>query len=209
MSEQGLSFTVVDASGYQEAALEAAMTGPAPGPDDSFSSARRVWFGYARGVDWLHQAVESELGEDRVWYDVKSERKSVHVGAAGEIAAVVIILTSVGALEFVRKFAGKLGDASSDAVIDWARQLAAQHRKDNGMTNADGPPNFFHYETELLAENIKHDLAELIAVPPERLELLEAQKREGVALAARYRDSETERDYTVEVLQDEAIFTQV
>jgi hypothetical protein len=172
-----------------------------------FSSARRVWFGYTRGVDWLHQAVEGEFGEDQVWYDVKSERKSIHIGAAGEIAAVVLFLLSVGAVSFMGKFGDRLGEASADGLIEWVRELVARRKSEVGLT--DGAPNFLLGDSDQVAESMKRDLAQLAAVPESRLELLAHEKQEELMITARYRDAETGEEYTVEILRDEATFTRV
>jgi hypothetical protein len=86
----------------------------------------------------------------------------------------------------------------------------ARHRKEEfGIEGTDDAPNFFYHDPDQLAESMKRDLAELSDVPVARLELLEYERQEEVALTARYRDADTGEEYTVEVLRDEAIYTRV
>src|SRR5687768_8016171 len=110
--EQGLSVTVIEAPNPLEGEYLEAV--PPYDARKEFYSARRIWLGESvAGIDWLHEAIEAEFGEDRFWYDVQSRRSATHVGAAGETAAVVVILMGVAAIEFVRRFAGRLGDRSA------------------------------------------------------------------------------------------------
>lgn len=100
MVEQGLSFTVIEAPHPFESD---------PAQYDArkeFHAAHRVWLGSVPGTDWLHEAIEAQFGEDQVWYEVESRRDSTHVGAAGEVAAVVLILMGTAAFEYLRKFGG-------------------------------------------------------------------------------------------------------
>src|SRR5688500_437975 len=92
--EQGLSFTVIEAphpfeGGEYDASYDA---------ERDFYSARRVWFGYVPGTDWLHDEIERQLGEERVWYTVRSSRDAAHVGAAGETSTVVLLLMGGAAI---------------------------------------------------------------------------------------------------------------
>jgi hypothetical protein len=126
--QQGLSFTVAEAPH------------PMDDPDGvspydargQFSAAHRVWLGWAAGTDWLHDAVGAEFGEDTVWYDVQSKRDATHVGASGEVAAVVLILMGAGAADMLRTyykaFAQRMGEASADALLEWARARARERR---------------------------------------------------------------------------------
>jgi hypothetical protein len=205
MVEQGLSFTMIDASRVQELAID----GPWPDPRKEFTFARRVWLGWTPGVDWLHEAIEHEFGEDMAWYDVESKRKGVHIGASGETAAVVLILLSVAGIEFMRRFSGRLGERSADGLIDWVREQAARRRKEKGLDHADPGPDFSISDPDDLARGMTSELADLIEVPVERLELVQHERRADIALVARYRDTDTGEEYDVEVVRDEAIFTRV
>jgi hypothetical protein len=198
--EQGLSFTVVEAPDPRDDP----ETPPEFDSRKVFTVARRVWLGWVPGVDWLHNAIEGEFGEDRVWYDVQSSRKAVHIGAAGEVAAVILILWGAGALEFARKFGGRLGERSADGLIDWVKELATRRRKELGFEHADPPPDFANWELDHLAQGMKGDLAEITGVPTDRLELLSAERGQG--LLARYRDHETGEEFEVEAQQNEAVF---
>src|SRR4051794_34132143 len=119
MVEQGLSFTVIEAPHPMEAPESIATYNAR----EQFYAAHRVWLGWNAGTDWLHDAIEAEFGEDLAWYDVKSTRDATHVGASGEIAAVVLTLMGAGAADMLRTyyqaFAERLGDASADALLNW------------------------------------------------------------------------------------------
>lgn len=201
--EQGLSFTVVVAPHPLDGE---------PGHWDGrrdFYSAQRVWLGGLRGTDWLHEATEQAFLPSGEWLSVDSERRSSHVGAAGEIATVVLVLMGAGALNFLRKFsegfAQRFGEASADAVLEWARQRARERG-----TPHDGPPDFFRgWDADVLAEGMRRELADVMRVPVERIELVRADRSQSVALHAVYRDAETGHEYTAEVAQDAVTFTRV
>jgi hypothetical protein len=205
MIEQGLSFTVMDASRVQELATD----GPWPDPHKEFTFARRVWLGGMRGVDWLHEAVEQEFGEDMVWYDVQSRRTGVHIGASGETATVMLILLSVAGIEFTRRFSGRVGERSADDLYDWVRDLAARRRKKKDISERSGVPHFPDWPADSLAQGMKSELADLAQVPEDRLELVRRERGAEITLTARYRDTETGVEWDVEVGNDEAMFTRV
>jgi hypothetical protein len=191
--EQGLSFTVIEAPH------------PLDGdPEDfdarrDFSVARRVWLGWVPGTDWLHDAIESELGEDQVWYEVESKRDATHIGAAGEIATVALILMGAGAAEFARRAIGKIGERSGDALFDWVRDRARERRGEFG----DQPPDFMREEDlDALAQGMTGELADVLAIPEKRLELVGWERREGLAMYAVYDDRESGRRYGAEVGRD-------
>ena len=208
MVEQGLNFTVIEA--------------PHPLDDDSpgaieaydarkdFYLARRVWLGWAPGTDWLHEAIEREFGEDHVWYEVRSQRNASHVGAFGETSTVVLILMGVAAFELARKFGGRLGELGAEDIYDWVRQLAKQRRQEKGLEWAeDESPDFSRWEFEDLSESVKTELADVMDIEPEQLELVDAERREHVVLLARYRDLRSEREYTAEVGRADVVFRRV
>jgi hypothetical protein len=78
--EQGLSFTIIEAAHPLDISDEEAISSYNARTD--FYSVRRIWLGSVPGTDWLHDAIEREFGEDRFSYDVRSERRATHVGAA-------------------------------------------------------------------------------------------------------------------------------
>jgi hypothetical protein len=200
--EQGLSFTVVLAPNPLESDAS-----EWDGRRD-FYSAHRVWLGGLKGTDWLHDAAEEAFVPSGHWLSVDSERRSTHTGASGEVATVVLMLMGAGALNFLRKFsegfAQRFGEASADAVLEWARQRARERG-----TPHDGPPDFHEDEPDRLAEGMRSELADLLRVPQERVELVRAERRESFALRAVYRDTETGREYTGDVGHDAVTFKRV
>ncbi len=205
MVDQGLSFTVVEAPHP----LEGTPRDPDAGRD--FKSAYRVWLGANAGTDWLHDAIEQDLGEDALSYEVQSRRDAAHVGASGEVATVVLFLLGVGALDLARKFyagfAQRIGEASADVLLEWARQRSREHRAAKGLEDADGPPDFLDRATGDLAAGMTGELASLAGVPESSLELVEAHRSEPVAMRAVYRDRRTGDEYEVVASSDSATFT--
>lgn len=207
MIEGGFSFTVIEA--------------PHPLEDDSpgaieaydgrkdFHTARRVWLGWAGGTDWLHDAIEQEFGEERVWYDVVSRRNGVHVGAANEVATVVLILMGVAVIKFSRKFGGRLGELGAEDIYDWARQLAKRRRQEKGLNWAEDSADFSGMDFGYMPEAVKEELADVMSISPSRLSLVSAERREAILLFARYRDEETGREYTAEVGRSDMVFHRV
>ncbi|MDQ5807262.1 MAG: hypothetical protein M3320_01150, partial [Actinomycetota bacterium] len=180
MVEQGLSFTLLQ--------TPHPMDDPGHVTRDvrgDFYEARRVWLGSTGGVDWLHDAIESEFGEDAVWYDVESRRNATHIGASGEVAYVLLVLMGAGALDFIRNFnagfAQRLGELSADSFIEWVRRVTRDRRKAEGMESWDGPPNFYDQEVDELARSATGELAGLVHAPEERFELVSATRPEGLA----------------------------
>lgn len=207
MVEQGLSFTVIEAPHP----LDDPESISSYNARQQFSVAHRVWLGWNHGTDWLHDAVEDELGEDAAWYDVQSKRDATHVGAAGEIATVVLILMGVGAADILRTFyqgfVQRLGEASAEALLDWARNKSKERRQATGMEQADGPPDFGDYgDIDGLALGMTGELADVLPVPEDQLELVSAERRESAALYAVYRDRLTGTKYSVEAQRDSASF---
>jgi hypothetical protein len=205
MVEQGLSFTVLDAPHP--------LDGDAATYDARklFRSAHRVWLGSTAGTDWLHEAVEAEFGKHGGWYDVESARSTTHIGASGEIATVLLILMGAGLLDFARSFyrsaAQRLGEATADAVVEWARERSVERRRQKGLESADGPPDFFDRELDGLAEGMAGELADVLGVPQSRLAVVRAARDVGVALRAVYEDRASGRRYEVVVGHDFATFT--
>jgi len=197
--EQGLNFTVIEApSPFETDDIEAIST--YNGRRD-FYTARRVWLGWTAGTDWLHDAIEREFGEDNVPYDVDSQRRATHVGAAGEVATVVLLLMGVGAIEFARKFGGRLGELGAEDIYDGAKQLARRRRTETGQTWGDDEPDFAAMDEGYMPEAVKRELADIMGVPADQLEVVEvhAEVREDVVLSATYRDRENGREYAAEV----------
>jgi hypothetical protein len=206
--EQGLNFTIIEAPH------------PMDDPDrvsdydarKMFTSARRVWLGAAPGVDWLHDELEAQFGEDRFWYDVQSRRNATHIGASGEIATVVLILMGAAATAFAAKFGGRLGERSADGLVDWVRDQTAMRRKETGLEWADPPPDFsmqWGEQPDELADRLRAEVADITALPADRIELMRREAREGRVLVARYRDRETGTEYETEVFQSEVVVTRV
>ena len=208
--EDGLSFTIIEAPH------------PLDEPDsiatynarEQFYAAHRVWLGWNAGTDWLHDAIEAEFGEDAGWYDVQSRRNATHVGAAGEIAAVVLILMGTGAADMLRTyysaFAQRMGEASADALLEWARTKSRERRRAKQLEGADGPPDLFSgRDLEGLSFGMAGELADVIGVPEKRLELVTAERRKSLAVYAVYRDVETGHEYSVEVGRDSASFKRI
>jgi hypothetical protein len=197
MIEQGLSFTVIFA--------------PCPRAEDpdswdgrrDFETAQRVWLGYVRGTDWLHDAAERDFAPLAGRITIESDRRTVNAGASGEIATVVVVLLGVGVLELTRSF-GKafgetLGKASANALLDWARERGRQQQPLDS-------PDFSQWPTDHLARGMAGELAELLGVPEERLELVEAARSADLTLRATYRDRENGREYVADVGRDNATF---
>jgi hypothetical protein len=200
--EQGLSFTAIIAphpAEQEEGAWEGRR---------DFYSAHRVWLGCLRGVDWLHEAAEETFLPSGAWMSVDSERQSSHIGASGEVATVVLMLMGAGALNFLRKFsegfAQRLGEVTADNVLEWARRRGRERQ-----TPHDGPPDFTHLEPASLSEAMRRELASIMDVPVERIEIVSAERRETLALLAAYRDKQTGREYRAEVVTDAVSFTQL
>jgi hypothetical protein len=211
----GLSFTVIEAPHPLERSGE--EESPPYAVRRDFYSARRLWLGFVPGgTDWLHDAIEREFGEDRVWYDVESRRDSTHIGAAAEISTVVLLLMGVPAIEFARKFSGRLGERVADDLWAWVKGLAQNRlrEKETGFDPPDperelSPPDLSHYDPAYLGESMQAQLAEITGLPSKQLELVRYEQRKGLALHGLYRDSESGNEYTAEVRQNEVIFRRV
>lgn len=206
--EQGLSFTVIEAPHPLEDDSPGAVESYKAERD--FYSARRIWLGWVPGTDWLHDEIERQFGEDNVWYVVRSERDASHVGAAGEIATVILILMGAGALEFARKFGGKLGDRSAGDIYEWVKGLARERRKERGIDWEEPAPNFREgWELGYLAEAMKAELADIMRLPETELEITAVERRDDLALFATYRLKATGTEYTAEVADDFVDFRRV
>ena len=119
-----------------------------------------------------------------------------------------------GALDAIRSiytgFAQRLGEVSADALLDWVRERTRERRRDRGIEWADGPPDFFSdRDAQGLSHGLTGELADVLGIPEDRLELLTAERRDSLALWAAYRDTETGHAYTVELARDSATFTRV
>lgn len=201
--EQGLSVTVIEAAHFLEA-----PEGSDPRRD--FYSARCIWLGYVPGTDWLHEALARELNPMGVAYTLDSERRSMHAGAAGEIAIAVVVLLGARAVDaFLTKFSGRLGERSADDFYEWIRGAADERRSEAGIEGGDPPPNFFDSEPGELADAFRQDLADLLEVDPARLDLVQSERAESLALRATYRLRETDGEYRVEAGEAEAKITRV
>jgi hypothetical protein len=200
--EQGLTFTVVEAPHPLE-------EGSNPSDYDAlrdFYAIRRVYLGWVPGTDWLHDEIERHFGEDNVWYDVRSRRDATHVGAAGEVAAVILILMGAGAIEFSRKFVGRLGEKSADDIYDWVKQLATERRQALNIEWADGPPDFLEaYDHAELGERVKSELAGLLRVPQEGLDVVGVEGSAN-AVVATYRLKASSDEYIAEIGRDNILF---
>jgi hypothetical protein len=175
-------------------------------PRRNFYVVRRLWLGHVPGTDWLHEGITAEFGKGSFWYEVETDRTTASIGALAESVTVVVLLMGVAAIEFVRKFGGRLGERSGDAVFDWVRDRARQRRAETGRQNADPPPDFFRDDVDYLAVGARRELADLLHISEERLALVTAERRKSLAMYAVYRDDEEEQEYTVEVERDCATF---
>lgn len=206
--QQGLSFTVIEAPNP--------MDDPAHSESydarRDFRAAHRIWLGATGGTDWLHDAIEADFGEDAAWYSVKSKRDATHIGASNEVATVVLTLMGLGALDYARRvyaaFTQRLADDSAGALLDWAREKARERRRTEHLEDFDGPPDFSGaWEVKWLSEGMASELADVLGVPQERLELVSAERRRlPHVMYAIYRDYQTGREYSAEVSQDSATF---
>jgi hypothetical protein len=163
-----------------------------------FQSAHRVWFGITPGTDWLHEEIERRLGPLSDSFVVTSRRSSAHIGASAEVATVILELLAAG-------IAGKV---ISD-LIDWAKNRAREKQREQGD---EWTPDFFErWEGDdapaEVASAMRGELAELVGVPEERLETVEAAAQQDLVAVARYRDRHSGKTYRVEVARREAIFT--
>jgi hypothetical protein len=207
--EQGLTFTVIEAPHPLEDGSPGAIEAYDARKD--FYAARRIWLGWTAGTDWRHDAIEREFGEDHVWYDVKSRRDATHVGAAGETAAVLLILMGVAAVEFARKLGGRLGELGAEDIYEWAKQLATRRReeKDLSWTEGDAEPDFSMWTFEDLPERLKGELADVMGVPVDQLEVVDTEQRQELVAFVHYRDRESGRQYTAELGRSEVVFKRI
>lgn len=198
MIEQGLSFTVIfvprarmkDERGEERLDLEVA---------------HRVWLGGLRGTDWLHDAVERDFAPWAGQIAIESDRRTVHVGAFGEAATVVVVVLGVSTVDVMRTFgkafARTVGKASGEAFLDWARHQAQQRRQ-----SLDVPPDFSRWALGDLAHAMTEELANVLDVPRERLQLIKAERSADFVLRARYVDRESGGEYIAEVSRDSVMF---
>jgi hypothetical protein len=161
------------------------------------------------GVDWLHTAVEAELADDAVAYNVESRRDATHIGASGEIAAVALILLGKFAWSYASAFGARLGEGHAEAALEWARRRSRAHRKAMRTEAMDGPPDFFERDPTALGWGMAAELADVAGVPKARLALLGAERSTDLALRATYRDTETGEEYEVIAGRDWARFRRV
>jgi hypothetical protein len=195
----GLSFTVIEAP---DPLQERSDTYDAR---RDFYSARRTWLGeMPPGTDWLHDALEREFGEDYVWYDVYSQRNAAHVGASVEVATVVLVLLGAPAIEFARRFAGKIGERAADDLWDWVRGLARERMREDLS-----PPDLSGRNPKLLAKDMRYQLAEIAGLPPDQIELVSSAQQQDAVLLARYRDRESGTEYAAEVQRSEVVFRRI
>ncbi len=202
MVEQGTSFTFVEVPSFHEAQQARPDAPP-------FRVSHRVWLGATGGIDWLHGAIEAELGEDAVQYEVRSSRESVHIGASGGVELVILVLLGKVGWEYMKAFGGRLGEGHADLVLQWGRDRAQQRRHAAGLEAADGPPDFFQRDEQSLAAGMRGELAGIAGVSASRLALVRAERPHGLALRAIYRDTETGQEYEAVVARDSATFAPI
>lgn len=73
----------------------------------------------------------------------------------------------------------------------------ARHRQEAGCEHADAAPDFYKRDLADLAEGMRAELARLLGVAEQRLELVSVERREGLAMRAVYRDGAMGHDYEV------------
>jgi hypothetical protein len=118
--------------------------------------------------------------------------------------------TSVGTA-FAAKFGGRLGERSADELFDWVKAKTAERKQMKKWDEFDDAPNFFDddYDRAALAAGMTGELADILRIPENRLDLLGHEAREGLAMYALYRDRDTGEEYTVEAGTTDAVFKRV
>jgi glucose-6-phosphate dehydrogenase assembly protein OpcA len=114
----------------------------------------------------------------------------VHVGAGGEVAHVIIELLG----------AGVAGKVISD-LIDHAKKRIAEWREQFGP-GFDQPPDFTRYDPESLdslLDRLRGELAEIINVPLERIEVSGRRVETRRVAEATFRNAETGDEYEVAI----------
>jgi hypothetical protein len=165
------------------------------GGQGEFQRARVLWLGYSPGVEWLHDEANRRLAESvSGWYYVSSDRRTAHVGAAGEVERLV--------LEFLG--AGIAGKVISD-LIDFARDRVREYR--DGLGISEPPPDFSDWELDDLLGRLRDELAGVVDIPPERLELTGEQLETRMLATTSFRDTSTGTVYRVEIAKAEVTFT--
>jgi hypothetical protein len=165
------------------------------GAQGEFQRARVLWLGYSPGVEWLHDEANRQLARGASgWYLVSSERMSAHLGVGGEAERLV--------LEFLG--AGITAKVISD-LIDFAKVRVRDYRQSVGTT--DGPPDFSTWDLDILLKRLRDELAEILDIPPERLELTEEEVTTRKLAATSFRDTSTSDLYRLEIAKTEVVFT--
>jgi hypothetical protein len=184
--EQGLSIRIIE-RGHP-------FDDPGGGKGE-FQRARVIWLGFSPGVEWLHEEANRRLASKvDGWYYVESELRSTHVGAAGEVARLIV--------EFLG--AGVSAKVVSD-LIDFAKQRVRKYHDSLGVT--DFPPDFSRFEIDDLVGRLRDELAEILELPAERLELTGDRLTTKAIVATTFRDAETGIRYRVDVDTTEVMFT--
>ena len=94
-------------------------------------------------------------------------------------------------------------------LLDWAREKILQRREAHKVPEyVDGSPNFTDefWQPGHLARGMTSELADVLGVPQQRLEVVTFERRQTLALYAVYRDRETGQQYSAEVGRDRATF---
>jgi len=186
--EQGLSIRIIERGHPFE---------DPQGGKGQFQRARVVWLGFSPGVEWLHDEANRRLAEEvEGWYYVESERRSAHVGAAGEVALLI--------LEFLG--AGVAGKVISD-LIDFAKTRVREYH-DSIAPGIDDAPDFSQWgDLGDLSARLRDELAEILEVAPDRLEVTGEQLETSVIATTTIRDTETGDLYHVDIASQEVAFT--
>jgi len=73
----------------------------------------------------------------------------------------------------------------------------AKHREETGGEHVDAAPDFCRRDLAGLAEGMRAELARLLGVTEQQLELVSAERPDGLAMRAVYRDGAMGHDYEV------------
>jgi len=87
--------------------------------------------------------------------------------------------------------------------------LARKRWQEIGSEDAEPPPDFYERDLAGLAEGMRGELADLLGVDEQRLELVSAERPEGFAMRAVYRDGAMGHDYEVSTERHSVTFERV
>jgi hypothetical protein len=91
------------------------------------------------------------------------------------------------------------------------RQRARRRREEVGLewTEGDSEPDFSTLTFEDLPERLKGELADVMGVTVDQLEVVDAEQRRELVGFVRYRDRESDREHTAELGRSDVVFKRV